>query len=132
MGGSYRHIADLNEIKCVVETNGFDPVLAIDFQIPEGLKEHGHALILLHESKGAIFDLSTEGGQLMEIEHTRDYGIEHLLFVYQGRSDEDLRITDMLKALLRDMGFWPKPYDCMAELRALVEDFLGRLQESAS
>jgi hypothetical protein len=82
VGGNYKEeMYVLNEIKRFVEAKGYEPVFADDFEIPEGMIHH-HSLMLLHECSKAIFEISSEAGQLMEIERLRDYDIKPLI-VYQ-------------------------------------------------
>jgi tetratricopeptide (TPR) repeat protein len=127
VGGGYREFAILNEIKRIAEDNGFDAILVADFQIPGGLVHH-HSLMLLHECRAAIFDLSSEAGQLMEIERLRDYGISETLLVYQDPGGGEPKITEMLGALLTRMELPPKPYEDLDTLRTLVRNFLSGLQ----
>ncbi len=96
-------------------------MVASDFEIPEDLVHH-HSLMLLHECKYAIFDLSQEAGQLMEIERVRDYGVTPLA-VYQATGGEP-KITEMLKALLNSMRIPTKPYRDFPELNQHISSFL--------
>jgi len=78
--------------------------------------------MLLHECKYAIFDLSQEAGQLMEIERVRDYNVRTLA-VYQAIGGEP-KITEMLKALLNSMNIPIKPYRDSPELGNHINSFL--------
>lgn len=96
VGGNYNNLATLKEIKeAILRAGDFDPILANEFEMPEKLIHH-HTLMLLHTCKQAIFDISFEGGHLMEIERLRDYQIRPLV-VY-------LRAPDQAGHL-----FWTKP-----------------------
>lgn len=124
VGGNYRdQLTILNEIKTLVKSLGYDPVLALDFDIPEGMAHH-HSLMLLHECEKAIFEISSEAGQLMEIERLRDYQISPLIIYQSAKSDESPRVTQMLRALLASLGFEPKAYSTVEELKQVVEDYL--------
>lgn len=126
VGGGYREFAILNEIKRLVQEKDFDAILVADFDILEGMTHH-HSLMLLHECRAAIFDLSSEAGQLMEIERLRDYEIEKTLLIYQDRGKGEPKISEMLKALLTRMNMPPCPYRDFDELRRLVRAFLDGL-----
>ena len=119
VGGSYTtHLAELNHIKKVMEKLGYDPVLAFEFDTPE--KEvHHHALMLLHECNKAVFEISAQAGQLMEIERLRDYGIKPLIVCQAGA-----RLSEMLEALLNSEGYQLKRYSTMDELEKLVREYL--------
>jgi len=121
IGGSYKEIAIINEIRRRVTEKGYEPVVASDFEIPEDLVHH-HSLMLLHECKYAIFDLSQEAGQLMEIERVRDYDVKTLA-VYQATRGEP-KITEMLKALLNSMQIPTKRYRDFPELNQHISSFL--------
>ena len=124
VGGSYKEIAILGEIKDTVRAQGYEPVLARDFKFPEGLIHH-HSLMLLHECKYAVFDLSQEAGQLMEIERLRDYDVEGLI-VYQSVPGEEPKITEMLRTLLKSEKMEPRPYENMSQLHHYITDFLPK------
>jgi hypothetical protein len=127
VGGNYRdQLAILNEIKTLVKSLGYDPVLALDFEIPEGMTHH-HSLMLLHECSRAIFEISSEAGQLMEIERLRDYHMSPLIIYQSGTSNEPPRVSQMLRALLASLGFEPKAYSTVEELRKAVKDYLPPL-----
>jgi tetratricopeptide (TPR) repeat protein len=121
IGGSYKELLVMSEIKKYVSQKGYEPVVALDFEIPEDLVHH-HSLMLLHECKYAIFDLSQEAGQLMEIERVRDYDVKTLA-VYQAIGGEP-KITEMLKALLNTMSIPIKSYRDSPELGSHIDSFL--------
>lgn len=73
IGGDYLLRSYIIEvIKPVVLEQGYTPIIAGEFQTPKELTRR-LALLLLHNCKYAIFDISTKGGHLMEIERTFDY-----------------------------------------------------------
>lgn len=124
IGGSYNQIAILEKIKETVAQAGYDPILAVDFEMPEDLIHH-HTLILLHSCKLAVFDISRENGHLMEIERLFDYGIIPL-FVYSAMEvSAEPRVSTMLKTRLRQSGFEPQPYRTIDKLCELVREYLG-------
>ncbi len=59
----------------------------------------------------------------MEIERSRDYQID-LLIVYQSDTEDKApKVSLMLRALLQSLGFEPKPYLTVQELKGMVQDF---------
>lgn len=122
IGGSYQsHIADLAEIAHEVRRFGWTPVLVWDYSIPAGFVHH-HSLMLLHECRWAIFEVTAAGGQFMELERCRDYMIEPLV-VHQGRGGHG-RISSMVGDLLARLGITPRSYSDTAGLRAEVRSYL--------
>lgn len=117
VGGPYRtHIAELNIIASWCRQMDYDPVVVMEFAIPES-KIHHHSLMLLHECRLAIFDVTTEAGQLMELERTRDYDITPLVVSQHGTPSQ--MVTDLNRLRLT-----PKQYNTHAELEAHVRDYL--------
>lgn len=121
VGGNYNNLATLTEIKeAVLEAGDFDPILANEFEMPEELIHH-HTLMLLHNCKHAIFDISFEGGHLMEIERLRDYGIRPLVVYSKLPGDPPRpRVSEMVKTI----GYKPTAYRDMKELRESVIHYL--------
>lgn len=115
VGGNYAtHIAELKRIKRVCFDKGYDPVLAKEFKFPPG-KVHHHSLMLLHERSKAVFEVSSEAGQLMEIERLRDYEIKPLI-VYQVSA----HLTKMLEELVGGQDYDIKQYSDDEELVKLI------------
>lgn len=120
VGGSYsKHYSEINQIKGICMKSGFDPVIAFEFDAPEGMVHH-HALMLLHECRLAIFEVTEHVGQLMEIERLRDYQVEPLIVC-----QEKAPLSEMLEALLKSEGYEIKRYKDPEGLSKLVRDFLG-------
>lgn len=97
VAGAYRYGGpNLNDIRRCVEENGCDPVIAADFDIPQG-QDHAYSLRLLHLCGKAIFEVTIPGGQLMELERCKDYGIEPLVVrnVLEA-SEEQAQISAMV------------------------------------
>lgn len=124
IGGSYNQIAILEKIKETVAQAGYDPILAADFEMPEGLIHH-HTLMLLHNCKLAIFDISRENGHLIEIERASDYGIGPLFIYSAMEPGMEPHVSTMLKTRLKQHGFEPKPYRTIEGLCELVREYLG-------
>lgn len=122
VGGSYKgQLLEINEIAATIRSRSFDPVVEFEFEIaPEQI--HHHALMLLHECRWAVFDVTTEAGQLMELERTRDYQIRPLV-VQQGTSQHG-SMSAMVETLLARLGQPASRYSRMDELRNLVDGYL--------
>lgn len=123
VGGDYStHFAEINDIKTTCQKMGYEPVIASDFETPPGM-EHHHALMLLHECNRAIFEASSNAGQLMEIERLRDYGYssDRVLIVFQPHGHP----TGMLEPLLKAQRYQIHRYQNSAELIERVKEFLA-------
>jgi hypothetical protein len=119
IGGSYHtHLSTLIEMRNHIrDKTSFVPILAQDYQMPKD-KTHQYSLILLHNCKYAIFEVSSPAGQLMELERSRDYEMKTL--VLYNASDPKIdpkHVTSMVKSY----GAVCKSYSSMDELRAIVE-----------
>lgn len=124
VGGSYQaNFAIIREIERYVNDQGRLGVVAADYRIVKDV--HHHALMLLHECRLAIFDVSHEVGQLIEIQAALQYGVT-ILVVRQTGDSRNLRLTSMLKDLLDQHRVDVRPFQTIAELEALVADFLAR------
>jgi len=88
---------NLEEIRQIVESEGFDPILPVDFEIGEQ-DVHHRSLLLLHLSSRAIFEVTFPAGQLMELERCRDYNIEPLL-VRNTLRDQDPHVSAMISSM---------------------------------
>ena len=120
IGGSYSmHLSELNQIKKICVEKGYEAIIALEFDTPEG-KVHHHALMLLHECSNAIFEVSHQAGQLMEIERLRDYGTRPLM-VCQKLA----HLSAMLEELVLSQDYEIKRYASPQQLEALVTEFLS-------
>lgn len=88
IGGNYDSMPVLREIARFVEDCSFTPVLAYDCEMPKSLV-HDETMLLLHNCRFAIFDVTRPSGELMELERIKDYGNLALL-VYQVKSSEEM------------------------------------------
>lgn len=122
VGGSYRaQVAAIHRIGQVCQAAGFDPVIEFQFEVPEALIHH-HALMLLHECRLAIFEVSTDAGQLMELERCRDYSIEPLV-LFQGVGEHG-SVSAMVATLLSRLNLNPVKYSTLEELDLLILNYL--------
>lgn len=120
VGGSYsNHIAEICRIGEICTELGFDPVVASRFETQPD-RVHHHALMLLHECRRAVFEVSDDVGQLMEIERLRDYQVSALMLC---QKDKD-RLSAMLKALLESSDCRFRQYGNIEEMDTHVRKFL--------
>jgi len=123
VGGSGGLIAEFNWIRKIVDKLGYDPIVAVEFDMPEGMTVYRKCLLLLHNCKYAIFDLTEQKGQLLEVERTTDYGVDTLL-VWQRYKDDT--ITQMLRGSLHERQFRYGTYEDFDELEGIISDFLPK------
>lgn len=98
IGGDYEAVYLLDAIIKPVLDFEFAPIIAAEFKSsPEDI--HHDALLLLHNCRYAIFDVSSKGGHMMEAERTLDYGTETL---FVCRENESANVSAMLKSLGRN------------------------------
>jgi len=128
IGGSYKpHLAILIEIRDFLRQDGtLVPILAFDYEMPRE-ETHKHSLILLHNCRHAVFEVSSGSGQLMELERSRDYETE-VLVVYNTMDPvaDPSHVTSMVKSY----GTTCKGYRTLAELRRIVEEQVGKWMSS--
>ena len=105
----------------VDEIGGYDPVVVVDFNMPKEMTIYHKCLALLHSCKYSIFDLSIQGGQIIEIERAPDYGVKTLA-VWQA--DKEHTITQVLKSCLEDRKIEYKSYSDFSELEKIFREFL--------
>lgn len=128
IGGNYKNIALLREVYKFVEQNKFQPILVADFTIPEE-KENEIALFLLKNCKFAIFEMSTSssGGELMELERTKDYkNITLVLYqiIYSDLEADVPRMIKSLKKIKNNLEIWAYPN--LRELKNTISQWLEK------
>jgi len=128
IGGNYKNIALLREVYKFVEQNKFQPILVADFTIPEE-KENEIALFLLQSCKFAIFEMSTlgSGGELMELERTKDYkNITLVLYqiIYADLEPDVPRMIKSLKKIKNNLEIWAYPN--LDELKNTISKWLEK------
>lgn len=125
VGGSYsNHTAEIYRIGDICVKLGLDPVIASQFETPPD-KVHHHALMLLHECKAAIFEVSDDVGQLMEIERLRDYQVSALMLCQQDKN----RLSAMLQTLFESSDCHFNQYGTMEEMDTHVRRFLKQMKK---
>lgn len=86
IGGDYvSYFYVLNMLKPLLQSNKYTPIIAYEFTKPDEMSIREQALLLLHNCKYAIFDISGRGGHLMEIERTFDYQTKAFYVCLEGQ-----------------------------------------------
>lgn len=112
----------MNWLKSLVEKACYEPILAIEFKREGSMSIHEHALLLLHNCKYAVFDVSTKGGHLMEIERAfYDYKKEGIFICFENAFSTLSGMLDDLKPKL----FSFKDFN---ELKQIINVFFKNLQ----
>lgn len=74
VGGDYvDYFYVINMLKPLISINKYIPIIPYEFEKPDEMSIREHSLLLLHNCKHAMFDISGRGGHLMEIERIFDY-----------------------------------------------------------
>ena len=107
---------NLMDIKRIVIHEGFDAILADDFESDDS-DVHEHSMLLLHHCSKAVFEVTCPVGELMEIERCRDYSIRPLL-LRQTLPDRYPTVSEMITAME------VAPYSLVAELEPLIHEYL--------
>jgi len=126
IGGSFGLDFILDYVAKIVRRLGFDPILSLDFLTPQGVNIHQKCLTLLHCCKYAIFDVSEQVGQLMELERVSDYEIKAL--VIWPKNKENV-VTQMLKTYLDSRGIEHASYVIIEDIDKAVQEFLTKYQQ---
>lgn len=128
VGGSYRRGPNIDEIIRIVRDEGFDAVVADEFELgPRGV--HHHSLLLLHLCPKAVFEVTIDAGHLMELERCRDYDIEPLL-VRNTRAGQPADVSEMIRSMAGVRKVYP--YSSIEqELRPIIHDYLHNLGDWA-
>ncbi len=118
IGGDYESVYLLDAIISPVREFGFTPIIAAEFKTaPENI--HHDALLLLHNCKYAIFDVSSKGGHMMEVERTLEYETKTL---FVCNKNEQTRVSAMLKSMGKDYDIhW---FENRWELKTHIYNFL--------
>lgn len=114
----------MREIARIVEELDYQPILALDFDVPED-KIRDYDLLLLHNCKYAIFEITFGDGHLVEIERASNYKLLSILLVFQVR-DESRRAPPSASQMLLTSTFPRFEYRTFEELREYLSTFLPR------
>jgi tetratricopeptide (TPR) repeat protein len=99
------HAHVIPPIKEAVLRKGYVPIIVKEVSF-DPKETHDVSLLLLHTCKYAIFDITDPGGQFMEIERARDYGLSVQL-VRSRPSGHPPAVSQMITS----MGHSPALYD---------------------
>lgn len=72
IGGNYKFGSVLYLIKDAVVACGYQPILVAEFEIPKAATRE-YSLQLLRQCKFAIFEVTMDGGSMIEMERAVDY-----------------------------------------------------------
>jgi len=122
IGGQFNDIARLRDIQEEVIRLNYDPVLTDEVVGVDQLVHH-HCLMLLHTCRFAIFEVTNNAGQLIELERARDYEIQPLV-LYSSRNREELNPPPYISAMVRSAGFNIRNYRDSAQLRERIGEYL--------
>jgi len=118
VGGSFNHMAILEEIYKAVLDCGFTPIFSPDFGIPVGTTRHSAKRLVQH-CKYAIFETSFHSGHYFEMVDAENFSCVTLCLWQASQNVGEMpETTDMFKAN-------NEPYRDISELRSHVYDFLG-------
>lgn len=94
VGGNYRHGAAIQDIADTVTECGFTPIVVAQFAIPPGTTRDS-SLTLLRQCKYAIFEVTTDGGHIAELERAVDYGTKTLC-LWDAWQSEKPKISEIV------------------------------------
>lgn len=123
VGGSMGLSPVIEQIRGVVNKEGYDAIVASDFETPAGITIYHKCLLLLHCCKFAIFDFSEYAGQSQEFEWVTPYGITTLSIWPESR---DRAITEMVKSQLDIKGIEHTTYTTFDEMSFVISEFLKK------
>jgi len=121
IGGNYDNISVLREIKKIVSDFGYQPILALEFDVPLE-KVHDYDLLLLHNCKYSIFEITMPNGHLMEIERAKEYDVKTLM-VFQAR-DEKRKTPPAASSMVLSLKLPIYGYLNFYDLRERIKKFL--------
>jgi tetratricopeptide (TPR) repeat protein len=104
------------------KARGYVPVSVMDVVVPPNAT-HDISLLLLHTCKYAIIDVTHPGGQFVEIERARDYGVEVLL-VRQAAKPIDPKKPPHISEMISTLGYPIEYYFDPRELIQITMNFL--------
>jgi len=122
IGGKYTLLPVLREIEMVVESLGFQPIIARDFGMPRE-RTRDDTIRLLYQCRYFIFDVTLGNGHFVETVRTSNLRDKRELYVFMAQ-DERREPPPETVSLMLSQGASLKGYMTIAELRNLVADFL--------
>ena len=132
VGGAYgTEMPILRAIRDEVRRNGLDGVLVAEFQSPSWMSTRNKSMTLLKACRRAIFELSTNAGQLVELDWTLDFEVDDVLVVYHA-IEKRRRISEMSRSLFGRVPVDLRPYADAADLQLVVRRWLKRRRRRTS
>lgn len=121
IGGNYKSGSVLDLIKGAVAACGYQPIIVAEFAIPEAAIRD-YSLRLLRQCKFAIFEVTTDGGYMIEMERAIDYDTISLC-LWDGFMSESPKISAMVTShpVFKDNQ---QGYKGMRQLEDAVTSFL--------
>lgn len=127
VGGNYKNIALLKYIAAKVYECGFNPIMALNFEVSNDEDIYAHAMALLQDCGSAIFEITFDSGHLMEIERAINNKVitkENILLLFQQR---DATKVHYISKMLLGVGVKPLGYMEIDNVPGLVNSFLDRV-----
>lgn len=121
IGGNYDNISVLREIKKIVSDLGYQPILALEFDVPIE-KVHDNDLLLLHNCNYSIFEVTIPDGHLMELERAEEYGVKTLV-IFQAR-DEERKPPPSISSMILSLDLPKYGYLNFKDLKEKITEFL--------
>lgn len=122
IGGNYILMPILREIEFSVMSAGFQPIIALDFNVPRE-KTRDYTLRLLFQCKFAIFEETISGGQLAEVVRASSLNEINVLQVYMAMNLVK-EPPSTLSCMIWQADPPPQGYITIEELREIVVTFL--------
>lgn len=118
VGGNYsnpENLERLRRVKNLIIKLGYTPIMVADFK-DEGLNPRRKSLILLHNCLYAVFDLTAQAGQLIELDRCKDYETDPFVFVRKTSN-----LTNMI-----DLISPPVYFESESELDHKIEEHFSK------
>lgn len=122
IGGNYTLMPILREIEEAVSIQGFQPIVALDFDIPRE-RTRDYTIRLMFQCRYAIFEMTLPDGQI--VEYLRAHGFQdfNILQLYMA-TDETREPPKTVSIMSWQVNPTPKGYLTIQELRDTVGTFL--------
>jgi len=105
------------------DNTNYTAVAVLDLNVPPD-SIHDVCLTLLHTCNYAIIDVGHPGGQFVEIERIRDYGIPDKNVLLLRQSAKDPSHTPHVSGMIATLGYRLEYYYDPREIIALTQEFL--------
>lgn len=122
VGGNYSLMPVLREIEAVICALGFQPIIALDFDIPKE-KTRDYTIRLMFQCRYAIFEMTIPNGQMVEYLRANGFNDMDILQVYMAM-DETREPPKTVSIMSWQVNPTPKSYLKIQELKEIVNTFL--------